>query len=106
MLDLQSVGNGTRCYMTWAYGLQCLPEEFALNRLHLYAHVHFNVQTTLHALTLVLASTQFPGGKPSLDHRLTSMAKRDNWSAYVCSAFVPARWLMPMAPPVPLPPHP
>ena len=46
---------------------------------------------TLHALKPVLASTQFPVGKLSLDHLLISMAKGDNWSACVCSAFVLAR---------------
>lgn len=66
-LDLQFVGNGTSCYMMLPPGMQCLHQEITLNRLHLHAHVHFNVQTDssclsslLQALKPVLASAQSP----------------------------------------------
>lgn len=71
--------------------------------MHMYISMS---RLTLHALTSVLASTQSPTGKVSLVHHLISMAKEKDWSVCVCSAFVPAQWLMPMAPPVPLPPAP
>jgi hypothetical protein len=44
-LDLQLHDNGTSCFVTLPHSMQCSHQEIVFNRLHLYAHVHFNVQT-------------------------------------------------------------